>query len=771
MKLNMMHRSNQAWIENRKIALHNAKEKEHQIVHDVVDLMIIVLDSPLQKRRNKAYNIEKLERKMRHNQNHLNTLADLAVLYRNSNLPDQAAIIEEQIDTILKRSDPNDIIEKAICVLEQGYAALFEEYTENGLEAQQRLLESVRLINVEQRTAVGQKKDVLNRALNYTMEARRLLFQALNYKTNVSFFDKNSSVELLKKGFQYLSNTSYPKEKYYIWNFYYAMACSRMPDIEVATSGNTSISEKAVNLFWSVIKNLSKDNECFTIYRARSYAYIGHILISTNKPSIAYPKYSSLNNDKQFQSLLTTPLSSFEYATNELADDEVVLSREGISLWLMFKFGPGVKNIKHLEKAERKLSFSISQNPLMRRIDFSTRMKVYLEMFSLKQFSLDKREDLLKKALEDGETSIKHNLNAKDVCTVAEICQRLAKFPKFYLYGPEAVSNNEYLHAALDYLNQCVNAKGQNYFTSFTFGVIYFDLGEFRTASKWHKRAFMISNRKKGNGNIKQLLFSILKMGEGSHVYDELIHVLTCIARKWKDVEFLRDVVPKVHGEDYVRSLSKFLIFLQTYPLTAQQVEIAECLKAMLIKKDFFTADQFGVSQYKTSTTHDFEYDMKPESVLQRVQMEINSAGVQQSWRYDYFVIMSKVNSGWIQCFLQHQLSIQMIDGDRTFTGFPGIDYESCSSLLETTIDGINKSRKSILVLSKDLLTREWCLLKTIFTETLKKRSDSICIILLENCDVPSEIDYKHLLYFDFTDEMTIPFEIQHLKLALLNDC
>ena len=83
-------------------------------------------------------------------------------------------------------------------------------------------------------------------------------------------------------------------------------------------------------------------------------------------------------------------------------------------------------------------------------------------------------------------------------------------------------------------------------------------------------------------------------------------------------------------------------------------------------------------------------------------------------------------------------------------------------------MNGIKKSRKSILVLSKDFLTREWCLLKQIITETLQNRCDFLLMILLEKCDVPSEIDDTHVSYFDFTDEMKIPFEIQHLKLALL---
>ncbi|CAG2186414.1 unnamed protein product [Mytilus edulis] len=766
-KLNLLHTSNQAWIDNRKKALHNAKEKEHPIVHDVVELMMIVADSPSQKRRHKANNIEKLARQMRHNQNHLNTLADLAVFNRNSNLPEKAAILEERIDKILKSSDPDDIIEKAICVLEQGYAALFEDYTGSGIEAQQMLLESLQLIKVEQSTAIKEKKDVLCQASNYTLNARRLLFQALNRKTNDSFFNKKSSVELLEKGLQYLSNTSYPKEKYYIWTFYYAMAYSRMPDIVVATSNKTSISKTAVNLFWSVIKNLPKDNECYSIYRARSYAYIGNILISTHKPSDAYPSYSSYENDKQFQALLSTPLSSFQYAHNELSDDEVVLSREGMSLWLLYKFGPD-KNIEYLEKSERQLSSSILQNPCLRRFDFSTRMKVYLEISSLKSVSLDRSEDLLKKALEDGKTSIRVKLNARDVCNVAEICQRLAKFPKFYLYGPEAVANKEYLHVALDYLNQCFNAKGQTYFTAFTFGAIYFDLGEFRTALEWHKRAFMMSDFKFGNGNIQQLLFSILRLGEESNLYDEIIHALTYIARKRKDVEFLRTLVPKVHGDDNLRILSNFLIFLQTFPLTAEQVKIAETLKACLIRKDILKTDQLGDSQYTITSSHVFEYDVKPDIVYQSVPMETKPVDFQHNWRYDFCIITSGVNTGWVQCFLQHQLSTSMVDSDMIFTGFSGIDYDSCSTLLETTIEGIKKSRKSILVLSKDFLTREWCLLKQIITETLQDRCDFLLMILLEKCDVPSEIDDTHVSYFDFTDEMKIPFEIQHLKLALL---
>ena len=682
MQLKLMSTSNQARIENREIALHNAKEKDHPIVHDVIDLMIIDLNNPLRKRRYLPYNIEKLELIMRRNPNHLNTLADLAVLYRNSNLIEKAITTEEKIDKILKGSDQHDNKEKAVCVLEQGYAELFEEYTEDGLEAQQKLFECLELIKVEKSTAVGRTKDFLCQASNNAMGARRLLFQAINCKTTHSFVNKKkSSVEMLKTGLQYLATTSYPKEHYHIWEFYYAMACSRMPGFKAADYNNKPMCQKAVQLFWQVIVNLPKNNGCFTIYRARSYAYIGYILIST---SDANPKYRLLSDDEPFKSILKIPLLSFKHANDELPSDEVVLRREGMSLWILVKYGSSridEESFDYLARAEQVLSSSISLSPCMHQVTFSTRMKVYLEMSSLESVPLDRKEDAIKRALEDGKALVYNKVNMREVCTIAEICQRLAKFPKYYLYGPEAVISNSYLNAALDYLTQCFRAKGYTYHTAYSFGIIYFDMGDFRTATEWHKIALILSDFKLGTGNIQQLLFSILRLGEESHVYIELIHALTYIARKWKDVEFLRRLVHKIHGDDYLRSLSKYLIFLRTFPLTTQQVEIAKCLETILFRKNVITADQFGVSKYSKSTTSHFGYDVHEANLLQRVPIGIEPADVYQNYTFDYCFIMSKVNSGWIQCFVQQQLSIQMVDGDSKFAG-SNINFKNTCNLL-----------------------------------------------------------------------------------------
>ncbi|CAG2192456.1 unnamed protein product [Mytilus edulis] len=542
-----MYTSGETQVENRTIALDTAIVREHEIVHRVFDLMRTLIDKPLRK-------------------------------HRSNNLKEKAKIIEDKIGKILQSSDSDDIKEKAICIVEQGYAVLFEEFKENELEAQQKLADSFELIKAEQSSSIEKRKDLLCLALKYTVNAQRLLCLAINCKSDDTVAEeKKSSIEMFQKGIQYLRNTSYSMENIYIWTYYYAMACNRMP------YNANDIGIQAVYLFWSVISNLPKDDERFSIYRARSYAYIGHKIITRNEAFNASLSTSSLTSDAKFLALLKAPLSAFELAIAELPYDEVILNRKGTSLWSLFKFGSAKtdnEKLDYLEQAEETLSLSIITEPT---------------------------------------------------------------------YGPEAVSNSEYLNEALDYLNQCISAKGQTYFTAFTIGIIYFDMAEYRMATEWLKRSFMFSDPTRASENVKSLCMSVLKLGDTSIIHAEFIHVLTFIANRMNGLEFLNNLVPKGLWKDYLGKLCEFMIFLETFHLTTDQVKIAEYLKTVLIKKDFLN-----------STT--FKNIIAPTIKQIRIRIRFKC-----SW------------SG-------------------------GIDYDSCSSLLETTIEGIKECRKSILVLSKGFL-------------------------------------------------------------------
>ncbi|CAG2188599.1 unnamed protein product [Mytilus edulis] len=581
MKLNLMYIADHVQIEHKKIALLAAKQEEHQIVHAVIDLMLTLLDNPLQNRRRIAHNIEKLEQNIKTNPKHLNTLADLAVLYRTINAEDKAVAIYETTNEILISNDQM-ILKKKQCAF-----------------------------------------------LNKVM---------LSCVTN-------------------------------------------SPKTNLKLSTNWLIPCNVC-----ILGNLLKDNKSYAVYRARAYACIGHRLVTRKEVHKEDLKHSSLSNDERFQVLMKDPLSAFDYANAEHAHDEIVLNRKGKSLLFVCKFRPETtenQKLKYLTEADIALSLSLSLNPRMDRLNFSVRMNVYFEMSILKNISNVSRYDFLQKALEDGKAAILVNLKGNDVCKVAEICQRLAKFPKF-----------SYADQKLVY--QCIN------------------------------------------------------------IYCE----------QTEDLEFVNTLVPNSLWNEYLGKLLRFLDFLKTFPLTTKQVEIAEYLRNVLFKRTLNTVRQFRKYQY-TPSTRNIEYEWRTSSFPHPV---IEPASDHLDFEYDYFAIMSYENSGWIECFLQQQLNTQMLYNDRTFTACPDvINYESCSTLLETTINGINKSQKAILVLSNDFLTKEWNVMKSIITEMLQRRQGSLLVILLENCDVPPEIDSEHLLYFDFTDEKKIPMEIQNLKLALLS--
>ncbi|XP_076115927.1 uncharacterized protein LOC143083550 [Mytilus galloprovincialis] len=343
MKLNLMYIADHVQIEHKKIALLAAKQEEHQIVHAAIDLMLTLLDNPLQNRRRIAQNIEKLEQNIKTNPKHLNTLADLAVLYRTINAEDKAVALYETTNAILKSNDPNDIKEKAVCVLEQGYAVLCDELSQNEFEAQHKLADSLQRMQLEKHISVGKKHDLLCRASKHTIIAQQMVYRSLNCKIKDDVcYGKKSSMMLFKKGIDHLENTAYPQEHVYIWKYYFARACNSVTLI----SSTNDIT--ACELYLSVLGNLLKDDKSYAVYRARAYACIGHRLVTRKEVKQGDLKRSALSNDERFQVLMNDPLSAFDYANDEHARDEIVLNRKGKSLLFCVSLDVTQRKIKNL---------------------------------------------------------------------------------------------------------------------------------------------------------------------------------------------------------------------------------------------------------------------------------------------------------------------------------------------------------------------------------------------------------------------------------------
>jgi hypothetical protein len=104
------------------------------------------------------------------------------------------------------------------------------------------------------------------------------------------------------------------------------------------------------------------------------------------------------------------------------------------------------------------------------------------------------------------------------------------------------VSRPEYLHEAVQSLHQGLYAKGQTFHLAYTFGTCLNDLGKFRIAVEWMKRAFFLSKHDKSEDCFKIVISYIFTKytdtvlygddAKAKHVFEELLYSFTEIERR-----------------------------------------------------------------------------------------------------------------------------------------------------------------------------------------------------------------------------------------------
>lgn len=128
-----------------------------------------------------------------------------------------------------------------------------------------------------------------------------------------------------------------------------------------------SITLKAVDLFWKIIKESTSAD--MNLYVARSYAYIGHILarrLSLVKDDI------NIFSDSEIGEKLAVLEKAYELAP----DDTTVLNRYGRSLWNNSERMESNAKIQLLKKAEDILTKSVEKNSKRNWFAYATRQIV-----------------------------------------------------------------------------------------------------------------------------------------------------------------------------------------------------------------------------------------------------------------------------------------------------------------------------------------------------------------------------------------------------------
>ncbi|XP_066301592.1 tetratricopeptide repeat protein 22-like [Branchiostoma lanceolatum] len=134
-----------------------------------------------------------------------------------------------------------------------------------------------------------------------------------------------------------------------------------------------------------------------------------------------------------------------------------------------------------------------------------------------------------------------------------------------------------------------------------------------------------------------------------------------------------------------------------------------------------------------------------------------------QEFQYDFFVSHSSKDADWVNFALLPALEVE--------SQFKGCvadrDFELGESVFDNIIHSIENSYKTLLILTPNFVTSEWCKYETeqALYERLETRRGCVIPILLEKCDVPKKL--RTITYFDVSSDVIGSYDWLRLKKAL----
>eukprot|EP00058_Branchiostoma_floridae_P027814 XP_002613305.1 hypothetical protein BRAFLDRAFT_68271 [Branchiostoma floridae] len=120
--------------------------------------------------------------------------------------------------------------------------------------------------------------------------------------------------------------------------------------------------------------------------------------------------------------------------------------------------------------------------------------------------------------------------------------------------------------------------------------------------------------------------------------------------------------------------------------------------------------------------------------------VRVENSRCSDEFHYDFFVLHSSKDDGWVDYVLVPALEVDW--------GFKGCvadrDFEPGKSVFDNIIYSIENSYKTLLILTPNFVTSEWCKYETeqVLMESLKSKSGRVIPIMLHECDVPASVTH-----------------------------
>jgi tetratricopeptide (TPR) repeat protein len=716
LNLNILHVLDMHMREEAKWTILKSIDREHLAVSNVQKNMAALLKSRIPKERHEGR--EDLENIVRGYPNHLNSLADLEHMYLELNRISDANRCRCTIDRILKSNRFDDIQNKRVCLFEQGYAILTERTLINENTVEMRISDLQNILKTEHDVSnITKRRECLERALHHQVQVLRNVQNANKDETaDGHLARKDSSLQKFKEAVS-LSNNPLPHP---VWNFYFAKALNQYYDsLEVISKYNDkmkgemrTVTLEAITKFWEITHESHGSD--MKIFVARSYAYIGHILMKraylvraagnqfttghhqsttgadhqlTTGPShqvTACHQFALLKN-AEFMKYMEDPLACVKLGYKMAPNDISVLNRYGRSLWnRSYQTKDVEEKLVYLRKADDILTTSIQIDSDRNWFAYSSRMIVKLDLADTIPDDQESGYLYLTDAKEDGNICFKSKTTRRDMSVLATACQKLAKFPRTQEFGPQCVHTKDLLYQALDYLFYAAHlGDPPDFHWTNRIASCLFDLGEYEQAIEWQRKAWFLSAPAIADPFVILCIFMLTMFEDGElwgkpstdHLYREMLYIIIYARQKYKDIANNIENICKQKTKEVLKLLNDILI-VRSLPLRPDEKDIINyCLGIFM---DVSSSDMQCKCEFQK--LHDRLADIQPEEDTEYVLSDIfrntslkplaeSVKPWSKDYKYDFFVSHSHRDGNWVDNILLRHLESKFDENDVAFKG------------------------------------------------------------------------------------------------------
>ncbi|XP_078674704.1 uncharacterized protein LOC144912843 [Branchiostoma floridae x Branchiostoma belcheri] len=170
-----------------------------------------------------------------------------------------------------------------------------------------------------------------------------------------------------------------------------------------------------------------------------------------------------------------------------------------------------------------------------------------------------------------------------------------------------------------------------------------------------------------------------------------------------------------------------------------------------------------GVDGDRGSGADDMTSTQSKPEILVNIPVSVEKPRHGHEFQYDFFVSHSSKDADWVNFALLPAMEV-----DLRFKGcVADRDFMPGKSVFDNIIYSIENSYKTLLILTPNFVTSEWCKYETeqALVESLTSKTGRVIPIMLHNCDVPASL--RTITYLDVSRDAIGSYDWLKLKKAL----